>query len=139
VGKTRDEMVKEARNAYQRRDAELAQQRTNASTDVARSPFEGTTVHNKKAEKSWWDADGGFGGTRLSPSSEVSNPFEGRRMSRTVMNYARQFSRRGTVDAGPSDEAMSRRHSHHGRSGDEEPEELSGVRERKGSSTGSVR
>jgi G protein-coupled receptor GPR1 len=72
-GKTRDEMVREARAAYRRRDEELAQRRN----DV-----ESLAVHGdetRRGERSWWDTL--VGGSRdlggMSPvSEEVSNPME---------------------------------------------------------------
>lgn len=49
-GKTRDEMFREARAAYRRRDEEMAQQRT-----------ENVNMGNNgdsKKERSWWEASG---------------------------------------------------------------------------------
>jgi G protein-coupled receptor GPR1 len=72
-GKTRDEMVREARAAYRRRDEELAQRKN----DVESSAVHGEDT--RRGERSWWDT--GVGGSRdlggMSPvSEEVSNPME---------------------------------------------------------------
>lgn len=65
-GKSREEMVREARAAYQRRDVELAQRR-NATDSLG--PAEGL----RRGERSWWEAVGADG--TVSPvSEEISNP-----------------------------------------------------------------
>ncbi|PMD36189.1 hypothetical protein L207DRAFT_637343 [Hyaloscypha variabilis F] len=74
-GKTREEMVREARAAYKRRDEELAQRKEQAEKSQAHSPTETT----KRGERSWWEAAGIDGGvdTTMSPvAEEVSNPME---------------------------------------------------------------
>ncbi|KAE9371195.1 hypothetical protein N431DRAFT_409675 [Stipitochalara longipes BDJ] len=74
-GKTREEMVREARAAYKRRDEELAQRKEQAEKSNAHSPTETT----KRGERSWWEATGIDGGadTSMSPvAEEVSNPME---------------------------------------------------------------
>jgi G protein-coupled receptor GPR1 len=61
-GKTNEEMVREARAAYQRRDNEIAHHRLQAGQTLSASP--------KKVERSWWEsALGGF-----SPALEVADP-----------------------------------------------------------------
>jgi G protein-coupled receptor GPR1 len=71
-GKTREEMVREARAAYRRRDEEIAQQRkTQAEASHADSA--------RRGERSWWEAAGVNGVADLSVSpvaEEVSNPME---------------------------------------------------------------
>ncbi|KAI0999800.1 hypothetical protein K3495_g8398 [Podosphaera aphanis] len=65
-GKTRDEMVREARVAYQRRDDEMAQRRNQIeSPRVNSEPYQ-------KSPRSWWDLDknGDFG--TLSSAEENS-------------------------------------------------------------------
>ncbi|KUJ16167.1 family A G protein-coupled receptor-like protein [Mollisia scopiformis] len=68
-GKSREEMAREARAAYQRRDEELAQRRnqTDSIASVGEAP--------RRGERSWWEAVGADG--TMSPvSEEVSNPME---------------------------------------------------------------
>ncbi|RDL30673.1 uncharacterized protein BP5553_10018 [Venustampulla echinocandica] len=71
-GRTREEMVREARQAYQRRDEELAERKVTA---VSRS-----NSITRKTDKDWWDAAkaGGLddlGG--MSPvAEEISNPMD---------------------------------------------------------------
>jgi G protein-coupled receptor GPR1 len=65
-GKSREEMVREARAAYQRRDVELAQQR-NATDSIGEGPGRG--------ERSWWEV-AGVDGTTSPMSEEVSDPME---------------------------------------------------------------
>ncbi|CZR63496.1 related to G protein-coupled receptor [Phialocephala subalpina] len=68
-GKTREEMVREARAAYQRRDEELAQRRT--LTDLSATAGESP----RRGGRSWWESAGVDGA--MSPvSEEVSNPME---------------------------------------------------------------
>lgn len=63
-GKTREEMVREARGAYRRRDAEIAQRR---------NQVDGSVGNQRRAE--WWEAVGLDGA--ISPvTEEVSNPME---------------------------------------------------------------
>jgi G protein-coupled receptor GPR1 len=74
-GKTREEMVREARAAYKRRDEEIAQRKEQVEKNHADAPAEGT----KRGERSWWEAAGVDGGvhTSMSPlAEEVSNPME---------------------------------------------------------------
>jgi G protein-coupled receptor GPR1 len=74
-GKTREEMVREARSAYRRRDEELAQRKEQVEKSHADAPAEGT----KRGERSWWEAAGidGVVDTSMSPvAEEVSNPME---------------------------------------------------------------
>ena len=67
-GKTREEMVREARAAYKRRDEELAQRKTQANV---------STPHrdSQKTEKSWWEASG-LDGTMSPVAEETLNPME---------------------------------------------------------------
>lgn len=68
-GKTREEMVREARAAYRRRDEELAQRRnqTDSVATVGELP--------RRGERSWWEAVGVDGA--MSPvNEEISNPME---------------------------------------------------------------
>jgi G protein-coupled receptor GPR1 len=67
-GKTREEMVREARAAYKRRDEELAQRKTKANV---------STPHrdSQKTEKSWWEATG-LDGTMSPVAEEMLNPME---------------------------------------------------------------
>lgn len=66
-GKTREEMDREARAAYQRRDVELAQRRIEVDSPGPFSP------QDRRAERSWWDVD--RAGT--SPlAEETSNPMD---------------------------------------------------------------
>lgn len=55
-GKTRDEMVREARAAYQRREEELAQRRLEA--------VRGAQKGERKRERTWWEAAGLDGAMR---------------------------------------------------------------------------
>jgi G protein-coupled receptor GPR1 len=74
-GKTREEMVREARAAYRRRDEELAQRKEQVEKSHADAPAEGT----RRGERSWWEAAGidGVVDTSMSPvAEEVSNPME---------------------------------------------------------------
>jgi len=69
-GKTREEMVREARAAYQRRDEELTQRRSQNDPPGA---HEGT----RRGERSWWEGTGLDGVGAMSPvTEEVSNPME---------------------------------------------------------------
>lgn len=58
-GRTREEMVKEARSAYKRRDAELAQRRTIVEEEAAvaakKKRDSGVETPRKKGERSWWE------------------------------------------------------------------------------------
>ena len=58
-GRTREEMVKEARSAYKRRDAELAQRRTiieeEAAVAAKKKRDSGVETPRKKGERSWWE------------------------------------------------------------------------------------
>lgn len=65
-GKTNEEMVREARAAYQRRDEEIAQQQRALNRPPPGSP--------KKAEKSWWET--AIAGD-VTPENEVSDPMAG--------------------------------------------------------------
>ncbi len=69
-GKTRYEMVREARAAYQRRDEELAARRgvSLQLSAIARQPA-------RKAERSWWETSG-HDGTMSPVTEEPSNPME---------------------------------------------------------------
>ncbi|KAE8447689.1 hypothetical protein EG329_010495 [Mollisiaceae sp. DMI_Dod_QoI] len=68
-GKSREEMVREARAAYRRRDEELAQRRN--QTDSIGPPGDVP----RRGERSWWEAVGVDGA--MSPLNEdVSNPME---------------------------------------------------------------
>jgi G protein-coupled receptor GPR1 len=74
-GKTREEMVREARAAYKRRDEEMAQRKEQVVRNNADTPAEGA----RRGERSWWEAAGVDGGaeTSMSPmTEEVSNPME---------------------------------------------------------------
>jgi G protein-coupled receptor GPR1 len=74
-GKTREEMVREARAAYKRRDEEMAQRKEQVVKNHADAPAEGA----RRAERSWWEAAGVDGGAEPSMSplaDEVSNPME---------------------------------------------------------------
>jgi G protein-coupled receptor GPR1 len=74
-GKTREEMVREARAAYRRRDEELAQRKEQVEKGHAHAPTDAT----KRGERSWWEAAGidGVVDTSMSPvAEEVSNPME---------------------------------------------------------------
>ncbi|KAH6676735.1 G protein-coupled glucose receptor regulating Gpa2-domain-containing protein [Halenospora varia] len=76
-GKTREEMVREARAAYRRRDEELAQRRTqNAVEGCDGRPGSGA----RRGERDWWDREGGDGRSdfpQMSPvAEEISNPIE---------------------------------------------------------------
>lgn len=72
-GKTREEMVREARAAYRRRDEELAQ-RKNAADGTR--PGSGT----HRGERDWWDRERGGGPSeypQMTPvAEEVGNPIE---------------------------------------------------------------
>jgi G protein-coupled receptor GPR1 len=71
-GKTREEMVREARAAYRRRDEEIAQQRKTLADAVHK---EGT----RRGERSWWetaDTDGAVDISMTPVAEEVSNPIE---------------------------------------------------------------
>jgi G protein-coupled receptor GPR1 len=68
-GKTREEMVREARAAYQRREEELAQRR---SEILQASPSRGP---DQKREKSWWEASG-LDGVMATATDERSNPMD---------------------------------------------------------------
>ncbi|KAJ8067720.1 hypothetical protein OCU04_003325 [Sclerotinia nivalis] len=72
-GKTRNEMAREARQAYKRRDEELAQRRFEVQAG------NGVTVDRGRSDRSWWDVEGvdglgtvGFvaGVTAMSPVQE---------------------------------------------------------------------
>jgi G protein-coupled receptor GPR1 len=66
-GKTREEMVREARAAYQRRDREMAARRNDSSIPNGEA--------TKKGERSWWETPGQDGA--MSPvNEEISNPME---------------------------------------------------------------
>ncbi|PQE03805.1 hypothetical protein CJF30_00006503 [Rutstroemia sp. NJR-2017a BBW] len=72
-GKTRNEMAREARAAYRRRDEELAQRRFEASQNVP--SMEGTS----RRDRSWWDVTGidGMGVVAMTPvAEEISNPMD---------------------------------------------------------------
>lgn len=73
-GRTREEMVKEARNAYKRRDAELAQLRTTleAGNDAMTASLQaGPESSRRKSERSWWeDETGSFEGEDVDPKSK---------------------------------------------------------------------
>lgn len=74
-GKTREEMVREARAAYKRRDEEMAQRKEQVVRNHADAPAEGA----RRGERSWWEAAGVDGGaeTSMSPlAEEASNPME---------------------------------------------------------------
>lgn len=74
-GKTREEMVREARAAYRRRDEELAQRKEQVEKGHAHTPTDTT----KRGERSWWEAAGidGVVDTSMSPvAEEVANPME---------------------------------------------------------------
>lgn len=67
-GKSREEMVREARAAYQRRDVEFAQRR-NVTDSV------GAAESLRRGERSWWEPVGIHG--TISPlNEEISNPME---------------------------------------------------------------
>ncbi|RFU32862.1 hypothetical protein B7463_g3437, partial [Scytalidium lignicola] len=76
-GKTREEMVREARAAYRRRDEELAQRRQDSaglhSTDLGQ---EATTTPKK--QRTWWDlaAYDGILGSMSPVAEEISNPLD---------------------------------------------------------------
>lgn len=70
-GKTRDEMVREARAAYQRRDEELAARRGGLAAPKGHTPI----LPSKKMGRSWWEFSGQDGA--MSPVTEdTSNPME---------------------------------------------------------------
>jgi G protein-coupled receptor GPR1 len=74
-GRTREEMVKEARSAYRRRDEELAQRKVEAAASGANGE-----ANVRKVERSWWDTTG-FDGSNdmnksMSPVVEESNLME---------------------------------------------------------------
>jgi len=74
-GKTREEMVREARAAYKRRDEEMAQRKEQVVRNNADPLAEGA----RRGERSWWEAAGVDGGadTSMSPfAEEASNPME---------------------------------------------------------------
>lgn len=66
-GKTREEMVREARAAYQRRDEELAARRNDSCGPNGEV--------SKKGERSWWEVPG-QDGTMSPVAEETSNPME---------------------------------------------------------------
>jgi G protein-coupled receptor GPR1 len=66
-GKTRDEMVREARAAYQRREEELAQRTLDA--------VQGTKSGENRRERSWLEAMG-LDGAMSTVHEERSNPME---------------------------------------------------------------
>lgn len=68
-GKSREEMAREARAAYQRRDEELAQRRNQPDSAGIFGELP------QRGERSWWEAVGAD--AAMSPvSEEVSNPME---------------------------------------------------------------
>ena len=66
-GKTREEMVREARAAYQRREEELAQRRLEA--------VQGAQTGERQRERSWWEA-AGLDGAMSTVQEERSYPLE---------------------------------------------------------------
>lgn len=68
-GKTREEMVREARAAYRRRDEEMAQRRSEAG-------IAGALQDPRRGERSWWEGAGQDGVMDMTPAVEVSNPIE---------------------------------------------------------------
>ena len=75
-GKSREEMVKEARSAYKRRDEEIAQRRVEAAASGANGE-----AGPRKVERSWWDASGFDGpvdkpAKSMSPVTEENDPLE---------------------------------------------------------------
>ena len=74
-GKTREEMVREARAAYKRRDEELAQRRSEVDGNGAAGERRG-----RRGERSWWEGAGVDGaadqGTMSPVPEEISNPME---------------------------------------------------------------
>jgi G protein-coupled receptor GPR1 len=78
-GKTRQEMSREARDAYQRRDEELAERR-GESTVIQRPEAAARRLDLRRGESHWWDRPGldgagDIGG--MSPVYEDQNPIEG--------------------------------------------------------------
>jgi G protein-coupled receptor GPR1 len=69
-GKTREEMNREARSAYRRRDEEMAQRKSEAGIAAA-------LQNPSRPEKSWWENAGLDGTTGITPALEASNPMEG--------------------------------------------------------------
>lgn len=66
-GKTREEMVREARAAYQRREEELTQRRLEA--------VRGARSGEHRRDRSWWEA-AGLDGAMSTVHEERSNPME---------------------------------------------------------------
>ena len=78
-GRTREEMVKEARSAYRRRDEELAQRRNQAEAQAAAANVanpDSAALPPKKGERSWWDGRTSLDGTGTSPGVEEADPME---------------------------------------------------------------
>lgn len=69
-GKTRDEMAREARAAYRRRDHEIAERRNDS--------FGPNGEVSRKCERSWWEvgADGAAAAAMSPLAEEVSDPME---------------------------------------------------------------
>lgn len=75
-GRTREEMVKEARSAYRRRDEELAQRRTQAEAQAATASGANQEA-TKKGERSWWDGRASLDGAGgVSPAVEEVDPMD---------------------------------------------------------------
>ena len=87
-GKTRDEMVREARAAYQRREEELAQRRL----DVV----QGTKSGENRRERSWWEAMG-LDGAMSTVHEERSNPMEDVEVSSKSSDNETDSTRIGTL------------------------------------------
>lgn len=74
-GKTREEMVQEARAAYKRRDEELAQQRLGQEVVNTSNPAEEAVP---KKQRTWWDlaAYDGLLGMMSPVAEEGANPLD---------------------------------------------------------------
>jgi G protein-coupled receptor GPR1 len=79
-GKTREEMIREARDAYHRRDEELAERRV-GSTIIQRPEAAARRSASRRGESHWWDRaglDGSVDMGGMSPVFEERNPMEDR-------------------------------------------------------------
>lgn len=74
-GKTREEMVKEARSAYRRRDVEIAQRRERAVAATASRANGDERPKTKRGDRSWWDDETGLdGGAETRPATSEGKP-----------------------------------------------------------------
>jgi G protein-coupled receptor GPR1 len=89
-GKTREEMSREARDAYQRRDEELAERR-GGSTVIPRPEATARRSGHQRSESNWWDQPGFDGSVDMggmSPVFEEQNPIGGCSGSETLNETA---------------------------------------------------